>query len=72
MGNVTGNPPPDPLIIDCDACVLQDTAACVDCVVTFFCDEPQDTPVVVSLEEVRALRALSGAGLVPRLRHTAR
>ena len=69
---MTGERPPDPLVIDCDACALQDTAACVDCVVTFFCDEPQDEPVVVSLEEARALRALSGAGLVPRLRHTAR
>ena len=65
-------PPPDPLVIDCDSCVLQDTAACVDCVVTFFCDRPADQPVVVSLEEARALRALSGAGLVPKLRHTAR
>jgi hypothetical protein len=61
-----------PLVIDCDECALQDTAACVDCVVTFFCERPAGTPVVVSLEEVRALRSLSGAGLVPRLRHTAR
>jgi hypothetical protein len=70
---VTGDGPPDqPLVIDCDTCALQDTAACVDCVVTFFCDQPAGAPVVVSLEEVRALRALSGAGLVPELRHTAR
>jgi hypothetical protein len=69
---VTADQPPDPLVIDCDTCVLQDTSACVDCVVTFFCDRPQHEPVVVSLDEVRALRTLSGAGLVPRLRHTAR
>ena len=64
--------PDDPLVIDCDECVLQDTAACVDCVVTFLCDQPEGVPVVVSLEEARALRALSGAGLVPQLRHTVR
>jgi hypothetical protein len=70
---VTGDGPPDQtLVIDCDACALQHTAACVDCVVTFFCDEPIGAPVVVSLEEARALRALSSAGLVPELRHTAR
>ena len=69
---MTRDRPPEPLVIDCDACALQDTAACVDCVVTFFCDEPQHEPVVVSLEEARALRALNSAGLVPRLRHTAR
>ena len=70
---MTGDRPPDqPLVIDCDACALQDTAACVDGVVPGFCDEPAGAPVVVSLEEIRALRALSGAGLVPRLRHTAR
>jgi hypothetical protein len=70
--DVTGDRPPDePLVIDCDTCALQDTAACVDCVVTFFCERPQGA-VVVSIEEARALRALNGAGLVPRLRHTAR
>ncbi len=71
--DVTRDRPPDqPLVIDCDECALQDTAACVDCVVTFFCEQPVGVPVVVSLEEARALRALNDAGLVPRLRHTAR
>jgi hypothetical protein len=60
---------PDPLVIDCDACALQATDACGDCVVTFLCGEEAATPVVVDLAEARAMRLLGQAGLAPPLRH---
>ena len=48
---------------------MQGTDACDDCVVTFVVRrDPQDA-VVIDAEEARAVRLLSGAGLVPRLRH---
>ena len=59
--------------IDCDDCVMQGTAACGDCVVTFLCGRAADSgAVVVDVAEVRALRLLGGVGLVPTLRHTSR
>lgn len=59
-----------PLVIDCDECVLQDTEACADCVVTFICGVEAERPVVVDLAEVRAMRLLGDAGLAPPLRHS--
>ena len=61
-----------PLVIDCDDCVMQHTDACDDCVVTFLCSREPDEAVVIDVEEVRALRALSAGGLVPTLRHRRR
>jgi hypothetical protein len=60
--------------IDCDVCVMAGTRACDDCLVTFLCDSgrPGERSVVVTLDEIRALRALSDGGLAPRLRHRAR
>ncbi len=58
--------------IDCDECVMQHTTTCDDCVVTFIVERPQDQAVVLDLEEERAVRRLTEAGLVPGLRHTAR
>jgi hypothetical protein len=60
------------LVIDCDECVMQGTSTCDDCVVTFVCDRSADQPVVVGVEEVRAVRLLERAGLVPALRHVRR
>ena len=57
------------LLIDCDVCALQATAACDDCVITFLCGEEASTPVVVDLAEARAMRLLDDAGLAPPLRH---
>jgi hypothetical protein len=37
--------------------------------VTFLCGREPDEAVVFDVAEVRALRLLSGAGLVPGLRH---
>jgi hypothetical protein len=58
-----------PLVIDCHQCALYDTDACSDCVVTFLCRSDVATPVVVDLAEVRAMKMLDVAGLVPPLRH---
>lgn len=63
-------PPADVLRIDCDACALQRTPSCDDCIVTFLCGDADAGPVVVvDLAEARALRALGDAGLAPPLRH---
>lgn len=61
--------PPEPLTIDCDACLLQGSEACGDCVVTFLCGVEAGRPVVVDLAEARAMRVLGDAGLAPPLRH---
>ena len=67
----------DGLLIDCGTCVMRQTAACADCVVTFLYSEVHELPdtgplaVVLDLGEIRALRALGEAGLVPTLRHRA-
>ncbi|HEY8527111.1 MAG TPA: hypothetical protein VIL48_19220 [Acidimicrobiales bacterium] len=62
----------DLLRIDCDECLMQHTRVCDDCVVTFICSRRPDEAVVIDVSEVRALRLLSGAGLVPELRHVRR
>lgn len=59
----------DPITISCDECVMRRTTACDDCVVTFLLDRADGDGVVLDGAEVRALRLLAGAGLVPRLRH---
>lgn len=49
---------------------------CSDCVVTFLCDPGRadrtpTTAVVFDLAELRAVKMLADAGLVPTLRHSA-
>lgn len=63
----------EPLVIDCDTCVVRESDACADCVMSFLLDQDHEesTAVVLDLEEIRALRALGEAGLVPTLRHRA-
>jgi hypothetical protein len=56
--------------ISCDDCSLQGTDACQDCLVSFVLGREPDDAVVVDVEEARAMRMLSRAGLVPRLRHS--
>jgi len=58
--------------IDCGDCVMADTSACDECVVTFIVNREPGDAVVVDAEEERDLRALGEAGLVPRLRHVSR
>jgi hypothetical protein len=60
------------LTISCEECAMQHTDACDDCVVTFICGRAPGEAVVIDVEEARAMRLLSQAGLVPRLRHIRR
>lgn len=58
--------------IDCGECVMAESPACADCVVTYILSREPDDAVVVDAAEERALRTLSSHGLVPHLRHRAR
>ncbi len=58
--------------ITCDDCVMQDTPACEDCVVTFICGREPGEAVVFDVAEARAVRLLGEVGLVPPLRRRAR
>ena len=59
------------MVIDCDTCAMHDTDACADCVVSFVISNDPGEALVVDLAEMRAIRLLGEAGLVPRLRHRA-
>lgn len=59
-------------VISCDECELERTEACGDCVVSFLLGREPDDAVVIDVAEVRALRTLADAGLVPGLRHRRR
>ena len=59
----------EPFTIDCDRCTMQHTDACDDCLVTFICSREPDEAVVVDFAELKAMRLLGEAGLVPELRH---
>lgn len=58
------------LMISCDTCVMQDTDACGDCMMNVLCDNDRGA-VIFSLQELREVRMLAKAGLVPTLRHRA-
>jgi hypothetical protein len=60
------------LRISCDECVMQATAACDDCVVTFLCERDVDGVAVIDRAEAGALQTLARAGLAPVLRHRRR
>jgi len=60
------------LRIDCDECVMHETDACDDCVVSFIVGRDPGDAIVVDVAEQRALKALGERGLVPRLRHETR
>ena len=55
------------LVIDCGACAVRGRA-CSDCVVSSLLGQPGAQPVAFADDEVRALRALSEAGMLPPLR----
>lgn len=58
------------LMISCDTCVMQDTDACGDCMMTALVDNDNGA-VVFNLQELREVRLLAKSGLVPTLRHRA-
>jgi hypothetical protein len=60
------------LSVSCDDCRLQGTTACEDCLVTFVLGRHRNEVMVIDSSEVRAMRLLAGAGLVPGLRYIAR
>lgn len=62
-------PDSESITIDCDTCIMKDTDACSDCVVTYLCDRPAEEAVVINLADFRAMKALADVGLVPELRH---
>ncbi len=55
----------DPVVIDCDTCLVRGDA-CADCVVTVMLGPPGR--VAVEADEQQALDVLARCGLVPRLR----
>jgi hypothetical protein len=59
------------LVISCDTCVMAKTSACDDCMMSVLCEKPDDGAVVLNLDELREIRLLAQAGLVPTLRHRA-
>lgn len=56
------------ITIECESCVMRDSDACGDCVVTFLVDREPDDAVVIDADEARAMRMLERAGLLPSLR----
>jgi hypothetical protein len=55
--------------INCNECMMQHTDTCDDCVVSFIVGRRPGEAIVIDVEEERAVRMLSDAGLIPRLRH---
>jgi hypothetical protein len=58
------------LIISCDTCCMQGTATCADCVVTHVVSAPAVEPMAFDDDEIRVVRLLVQAGMVPTLRHS--
>lgn len=69
LGHGAGMTRNEALTIDCDTCVMHDTHACDDCVVSFIIRREPGDAIVIDVDEARALRALAHGGLVPELRH---
>ena len=59
----------DTLEIDCDTCIMRNSDACGDCLVTYICNREPEDAVIVTIDELRSMRMLSEAGLVPSLKH---
>jgi hypothetical protein len=56
-------------VISCDSCVMDHTAACADCVVTHLLAPARRERVSFDDDELRVVRLLADAGMVPTLRH---
>ena len=59
------------MLLDCDSCVMRDTDACDDCIVTYLLDRPEGA-VIIDVEAERALRTIADAGLAPGSRYRPR
>jgi len=58
------------LIISCDTCSMRATATCADCVVTHVLSPAAVETVAFDDDEMRVVRLLVKAGMVPTLRHS--
>ncbi len=58
------------LIISCDTCCMRATATCADCIVTHVLAPATAENVAFDDEEVRVVRLLVRAGMMPTLRHS--
>jgi hypothetical protein len=63
------------LLISCDTCCMRATATCADCIVTHVLspatsDSPGSESVDLDDEEMRVVRLLVRAGMMPTLRHS--
>lgn len=57
------------MLIDCNQCLMQHTAACDDCIVTLLLKmDGEHEPLALDSSETEAIGHLAEAGLVPRLR----
>lgn len=66
------------ITINCGTCAMFESAHCADCVVTHLCSDEtrvdsasETSAVVFDLAELRAMKVLAEAGLIPTLRHRA-
>ena len=58
------------LLISCDTCCMRATATCADCVVTHVLSPATNESVALDDEEMRVVRLLVRAGMMPTLRHS--
>lgn len=67
----TTKPPSGPIttVISCDSCMLRQSAACADCLVTHVLQLDQRSTMDFTDVELRAVQLLAQAGMVPSLRH---
>ena len=69
LGTHQGQGQDEAIEVDCDTCIMRATAACDDCLVTYICEREPHEAVIITIDELRAMRTLSEAGLVPGLKH---
>ncbi len=60
------------LMIDCDACEMQFSDQCDDCLVSYLVGHEEGTPVMLDEDEKQAVDLLADAGLVPPSRFVQR
>jgi len=58
------------MVISCDDCVMQHSAACADCVVTHVLSPASVESIELDDDEMRVVRLLVRAGMMPTLRHS--
>ena len=58
------------LVISCDTCCMRATPTCADCIVTHILSPAEPESVAFDDEEMRVVRLLVRAGMMPTLRHS--